>query len=399
MEPKDIKDTIDKINREWEEMKVLLSGRGAAEEEKFGKRLRDTEAKLDEISNRIGQLELKLQRPRLGPDEAKGELSAEAVARKDAFLTWCRKGADGLAPEQRKLLYSTKNPDGQKLMTVSDDTTGGVFAPPELANELIRGIVEFSPVRSVVRVRTTSNRAVKVPKRTGTFSAVWVGETETRSETLGLTYAWEEIPTHEIYAFVDISNQDLEDADFDLEGEIRVEAVEQFAKAEGQAVIAGSGVKKPEGFLTNAAVAQDLSGVAGAISYDGMVDVSHNIKEGYLANAQFVFKLKTLGAIRKLKDSQGNPIWAPMVAGAPATVLGFPYTILQDMPDVGAANTPVAFGDFRRAYWMVDRVAIEVLRDPFTQATKGVTRFIIRKRVGGQVVLAEAIRKLKSNNA
>jgi HK97 family phage major capsid protein len=36
-----------------------------------------------------------------------------------------------------------------------------------------------------------------------------------------------------------------------------------------------------------------------------------------------------------------------------------------------------------------------VLRDPFTQATSGNVRFIARRRVGGQVVLAEAIRKLK----
>ncbi len=38
---------------------------------------------------------------------------------------------------------------------------------------------------------------------------------------------------------------------------------------------------------------------------------------------------------------------------------------------------------------------MSVLRDPFTQATSGNIRFVARKRVGGQVVLAEAIRKLQ----
>jgi HK97 family phage major capsid protein len=44
---------------------------------------------------------------------------------------------------------------------------------------------------------------------------------------------------------------------------------------------------------------------------------------------------------------------------------------------------------------IVDRVALAVLRDPFTQATTGNVRYIARRRVGGQVILAEAINKLK----
>ena len=57
--------------------------------------------------------------------------------------------------------------------------------------------------------------------------------------------------------------------------------------------------------------------------------------------------------------------------------------------------TPIAFGDLRRGYTIVDRIQLSVLRDPFTQATAGKIRFIARRRVGGQVVLPEAIAKLK----
>ena len=38
---------------------------------------------------------------------------------------------------------------------------------------------------------------------------------------------------------------------------------------------------------------------------------------------------------------------------------------------------------------------MSLLRDPYSQATSGLTRFHARKRVGGRVVRAEAIRKLK----
>ena len=56
---------------------------------------------------------------------------------------------------------------------------------------------------------------------------------------------------------------------------------------------------------------------------------------------------------------------------------------------------PIAIGDFQQAYRIYDRTALAVLRDPYSIATTGQVRFHARRRVGGGVVKAEAIRKLK----
>ena len=56
---------------------------------------------------------------------------------------------------------------------------------------------------------------------------------------------------------------------------------------------------------------------------------------------------------------------------------------------------PARWLDFRRGYMIVDRVQLAILRDPFTQATSGNVRYVARRRVGGQVIQAEAIVKLK----
>ena len=77
------------------------------------------------------------------------------------------------------------------------------------------------------------------------------------------------------------------------------------------------------------------------------------------------------------------------------TILGQPYVEATDMASIAQNAYPVAYGDFRRAYMIVDRVSLAVLRDPFTQATTGNVRYIARRRVGGQVVLPEALTKLK----
>ena len=303
-----------------------------------------------------------------------------SIARGDGALSESeRKSLDGVAAEMKSL-------------SLSPDTLGGYLAPTEYVREIIKAVVEVTPFRAVARTRQTTQKAIQLPKRTGTFSAQWVQEQGTRSETTGLTYGMDEIPTHEMYALVDITNQMLEDAAFNMEAEVRAEATEQFAKAEGAAFLSGSGVGRPFGFLNNASIATVNSGAAAALTADGLLSVYYAIKTDYARAAVWMLNRSTIGQIRRLKDGDGEYLWAPGLAGGvPNTINGAPYVEAADMPDVGASAKPVAFGDFRRGYVIVDRIAMEMLRDPYTQATSGSVRMIFRRRVGGQVVLPEAI--------
>jgi HK97 family phage major capsid protein len=76
-------------------------------------------------------------------------------------------------------------------------------------------------------------------------------------------------------------------------------------------------------------------------------------------------------------------------------LLGRPVVEMPDMPDIAGGAYPVVFGDFMNAYRIFDRVSLSILRDPYSQATNGMTRFHGRRRVAGGVAKAEAIRKLK----
>jgi HK97 family phage major capsid protein len=84
----------------------------------------------------------------------------------------------------------------------------------------------------------------------------------------------------------------------------------------------------------------------------------------------------------------------PITAGAPVTLLGRPIVEMVDMPDVAADAYPIMFGDLS-GYRIVDRIGLSVLRDPYSQATNGLVRFHIRKRVGGDVSHADRFLKLK----
>lgn len=352
---------------------------------------------LDELKGQFDQLATTLRRTGQGAnDEAKAEranLWAKSVVLAQTI------GVPNLADDQRAVLEAVTQE--YKALSISTDSAGGYLAPIEYVREIIKGVTEISAFRSLVRVRQTAQKSIQIPKRTGQFAAQRVSEQGTKSETTGLAYGLEELPVHELYALVDISNQMLEDSAFDMASEIAMEAAEQFEVKEGAEFVSGTGVGQAEGVLTNSNVAETNSGSAASIKdasgqADGLIGLKHGIKTAYTRNATWGMNRTTLGSVRKLKDGQGQYIWMPGIAmGRPNTIDGDPYVELPDMPSEGAGLYPVIYGDFRRAYVWADRISMEMLRDPYTQATAGNVRFIVRKRSGGQVVLAEAVRKLK----
>ena len=81
-----------------------------------------------------------------------------------------------------------------------------------------------------------------------------------------------------------------------------------------------------------------------------------------------------------------------MGAGLQSTLLGYPVEFDENMPDIGADAFPVAFGNFKKGYVVVERDGIRMLRDPFTAKPHVV--FYTYKRVGGGIAESEAIKLL-----
>lgn len=373
------------------EIKSALERRDA-ELKKYGESLTETDAKIDKLNEalcdaaqlkeRLERLETAANRPDTKVDD--DATDTKAAEFKAAFGGYLRKGTDALSPEQ-KVLVAGSNVGG-----------GYLLAPPEMVGEVIKTIDEFSPIRSVARVRQTSNPSVKVPTRTATYTASWAAESGSRSETTGLTFGLEEIPTHELYARVDVSWQELEDAAFDLEAFLAEEFAMQFAVAEGLAFTTGSAVGRPEGFVTKltAASAYTALGHASTInSLDGLIDLQHAIKTGHASQAVWGMRRATIGILRKAKGGDGQYLWEP--AAQSADPMNFLGNRIVEMPDMAAVTTnsySVVFGNFRNGYLIVDRIGLEIIRDPYSSKSTGAVEFLARKRVGGQVVLQEALR-------
>lgn len=297
--------------------------------------------------------------------------------------------------------------DVNASMSKGSAADGGYTAPVEWDRSITDALVLISPMRQIAKVQAISGTSfTKLFNMRGTQSG-WVGETDPRPATNGPQFQSIQFDTGELYANPAATQTLLDDSEVDLETWLAGEVDTEFARQEGLAFVSGDGTKgKPNGFLTYAtggtnaakhpfgAISLVNSGAAAAITADSLLDIVYAVPKAYRGGAQYVMNNLTQGAIRKLKDGMGNYLWQPSAtAGQPATLNGYSITELPDMPDVAANAMPVAFGDFQRAYLVIDRKGLVLLRDPFTN--KPFVQFYTTKRVGGGVLDPTALKILK----
>lgn len=196
---------------------------------------------------------------------------------------------------------------------------------------------------------------------------------------------------HEIYAKPKATQKILEDAGINVEAWLANKIADRFARVEATGFVAGDGVNKPRGILVYLSGAGRLkivrikSGDAAKITADAIVSMPYSVKSDYLANANWLMKRSTVLAVMLLKDKQDQYLWRQgLTTGQPSTLCGYNVEMAEDMPIVAGGALPIAFGDFRRGYTVVDRLGITTLRDPYS--SKPFVEFYSRKRVGGDVV-------------
>ena len=137
------------------------------------------------------------------------------------------------------------------------------------------------------------------------------------------------------------------------------------------------------------------SGVADAIGdADKLIELVYKVKSQYRQNGMFLMNSLTTSKVRTMKDGDGRFLWVDGLAvGQPATLLGYGVAAGEAMPDVAANSTPIAFGDFEKAYTMVERHDFRITPDEITKP--GFKKWHIRQRLGGAPTNDDAVKFLK----
>ncbi len=288
----------------------------------------------------------------------------------------------------------------QAALQVGSDPDGGYLVPTETSTRVVERIYETSPMRQLAYVESISRTELEVPRDDDDIDCGWVGETQERPETDTPQTGVSKIVAHELYAAPRATQTMLEDAGIAIEPWLARKLGSKFGRVEASAFYTGDGVGKPRGILTYAAgtgagqIEQVVSGAATDFTFDGLKDLVFSLEDGYDMNASFQLNRLGVRNVSKLKDGEGRYLWEmSQKVGEPSQLLGYPVRRATDIAAPGAGALAAAFGDFREAYTIVDRLGMATLRDPFT--AKPYVIFYTRRRVGGAVVNFRAIKLQK----
>jgi HK97 family phage major capsid protein len=389
----EIKGLVEKVNE------ALVPLRTEVDALKAGQRDVVTEAKFTKMADQVtGALE-KLQaiETQAKASEAKAAALEAAMQRGDLG----GKG-QGDTPEAKAKLDAFLRKDGEhrnieiRAMQTDSQPDGGYLVLPELSATVVSRVFETSPLRLVANVEPTGakSRTFLIDDDEGT--AEWTGErTAATEDTPDL--GEKEIVAHNLRAKMNATADVLADSYIDLAGWLTSKGADKLSRTENTAFFAGNGVARPRGLLTYSAwavagtyerdkIEQVISGAATTVTADGLINTQASLKEPYQASAVWLMKRMTFGAIIALKGAD-NFYFGPMMLkeGVPTMqVLGKRVIFCDDMQALGTgSNLAVAYGDFGRGYTILDRVGLQILRDPYT--AHPYTVFHMTRRTGGDV--------------
>ena len=343
------------------------------EHDKIGERI-EREEKLAEKQAELEAVD-KTKRPngdaRSDARETRPEdKEARAKAHRDAFRRFMRYGIGSLDNEQRKLMV--KDVEERTAQAVGTDATGGYLVPEGFQAELIKSLKAWGPMNddTIVRVLdTATGNVLPWPSMDDTANEGSLIAENTQVSESNLTFSTKQLDAYKYTTGVTlVSSELLQDSGLDVEAIIRDAMVERIGRILNRHFTVGTGSGQPNGIVTAATLGVTAAS-ASAFTADEIIDLLHSVDPAYRSDPsmRWMFNDTTFKQIRKLKDGQSNYLWQPqdVRTGAPAQLLGHPYSVNQAMSDVGDSSPSgddraIVVGAFNR--FVVRRVRAWAMR-------------------------------------
>ncbi|RKN86749.1 phage major capsid protein [Paenibacillus ginsengarvi] len=372
----------------------------AEEQAQYDKMMSDMESK----KNQIDRMEAALrtdeemsasggsqfrQPPSTGTERVNARATPEYRAAFERFLV---DGISALSPETIKGMASDPDSQGGYLVT-----------PQQFVTELLKEVDNMVFIRQFARgFQLKTAKSLGVPTLDGDVDdADWTTELRTGNET-DITLGKRELRPHPLAKRAKVSNTLLRQTAGGAEALVRERLSYKFGVTLEKAYMYGDGNSKPLGLFVPSndgiPTSRDVVGAntATAIKADTLIDALYGLKQNYQGNARWGFHRDVLKEIRKLKDANGQYLWAPGIAGGqPDTILSKPFFQSEYAPnDISAGKYIGIIGDFRY-YWYVDALDFAIQRLVELYAETNQTGFIGRYEGDGQPVLGEAFVRIK----
>lgn len=255
----------------------------------------------------------------------------------------------------------------QRAQATTPGSAGGDTVADEMMRPLEIALLQFGGLRQVANViRTTTGADLPIPTTNDTSNKGVILAQNTVVTEQDLVFGQLILESYKYSSrMIRVSVEFLQDSAINVAEVIGRQLGERIGRITNEHFTVGTGVSQPRGIITAAEIGK--TGAAGQIDsviYDDLVDLEHSVDPAYRgAGAGFMFADSTLKALKKIKvpqfsgDLQGMPLWQPgLVLGQPDTILGYRYTINQDVPAMAASARSIAFGQ-------LDKYLVRDVRD------------------------------------
>jgi HK97 family phage major capsid protein len=318
---------------------------------------------------------------------------------RSAWGAWLKGGFRGLAPQHMAAVNEVR------ALQADADITGGFLIPPlQFINRLIRFVSDNVYIRQLATViPVTMAQSVGSPSlESDPNDADWTPELLTGAEDTAMSFGRRDLSPYPLAKRIKISNKLLRLA-MGVENLVLERLAYKFAVTEEKAFLTGTGAQMPLGVMTadsrGISTARDVvCGTTTAITADGLIDVKFSLKQQYQndPSLRWIFSRPALKQIRKLKDANGQYLWAPGISGGkPDTILECGYFMSEYMPATFTTGLYVGILGAFRNYWIADSLNMAVQRLDELYAETNQVGFIARRELDAMPVLEQAFARAK----
>jgi len=362
-------------------------------------------AQVDEIDAKIARISAVNERVAA---QAVEERAVEATARavrdnggdpRAVFHKWLRGGDGALNSADWSTIRNT--------MSTTTNSEGGFTVATEVATSVLEAMKAYGGMRAVAEViQTAQGNPINFPTSDGTAEVGELIGENTTATSADVSFGVKTLSTYKYSSkIVTVPFELLQDSSVDVEALVRGRLAQRLGRITNTHFTTGSGTGQPNGIVTAAGLGKTgTTGQTATVIYDDLVDLQHAIDPAYRANGKFMMNDASLKVIRKIKDSQGRPIFVPgyevgVPGGVPDTLLGSPVVVNQDVATMAANAKSILFGDF--SYYKIrDVMDVSLFRFTDSAFTKlGQVGFLAWMRAGGQFVDAGGAVKYYANSA
>ena len=227
--------------------------------------------------------------------------------------------------------------------------------PTSFYNRLVAHLIEVAGlIRGGATVLNTgSGESIQIPKTTGHSTGALTAEAAAIAES-DPVFGQITLGAFKYGVIVQVSRELVDDSGVDLEGYLAMQAGRAIGNAFGAHLVTGDGSAKPRGLTIDTTLGVTSgTGVTGAPTADNLIDLYYTVIEPYRMSSSCIWGMRdaTVGAIRKLKGTDGQYLWQPgLQANEPDLLLSKPIIKDPNFAATGLNNKSIVFGDLSQYF-------------------------------------------------